>query len=96
MAGSDLAEQILDRLQGRGSFKEYVLILVQLAHFETEMVTTFTYPEIAVAAILKTSDLLQDTVAADIIPSAMLSNRAVHCAEVLGRLAARNGISSFL
>jgi hypothetical protein len=94
-AGIDVAEQILKRLDGRGRIKKYVLFLVQFAHFQNEMVSKFTYPEIAVAAILKTSDLFQDPVVASIIPAVLHSDRALKGAETLELLASQKGINGF-
>jgi hypothetical protein len=84
--GIDFAECILKNFNGRQGIRRYVVFLVQIAHFETKMVSTFSYSEIAVSAILLT---FGDS---SIIPHSMLSKRTTEAAIMLQRLAERKGI----
>ena len=92
LPGLDIAEQIMEPIQGNCAFKKYVIFFVQLAHFEGEMVSSFSYAEIAVAAILLTSDLFQDAAIVNTVPEVLLSERVSQAAEFLGRLASRKGV----
>jgi hypothetical protein len=92
LTGLDIAEHLLEKLKGRGSFKKYVSFLVQLAHFDRDMFSKSTYQEMAVAAILVACELFQDTSLSSIIPEFMLTERSEQAAAMLGQVAARKGI----
>jgi hypothetical protein len=57
------------------------------------MVSTFSYSEIAISAILLTFDLFGDSSSKSIIPHFMLSERTTEAAIMLQRLAVRKGIA---
>ena len=78
--------------EGRRDFRRYVCFLVQLAHYDSAMVSRFTYPEIAVAAILVTCNLLQDASAAEMVPVSMLSAQSKAAAKLLTQLASNKGL----
>jgi hypothetical protein len=85
----DIAEHILERLDGNELFKRNVTLLVQIAHFDNEFSSAHSHAEIAVVAILLTCDLFESS-PLDLIPTAWLTDRAALSAEMLQIIAARH------
>jgi hypothetical protein len=89
----DIVEVVLEKYEGRRSFKKYSSFLVQISHFDTDMVSRFSYAEIATAAILLTCAHFGDFSAEDLIPAFLLTDRASQAAIVLRQVAARRGLN---
>jgi hypothetical protein len=91
--GLDIIEMLLENYEGRRSFKKYASFLVQISHFDTDMVSRFSYAEIAIAAILVTSAHVGDFSAENLIPAFLRSDRAEQAAIMLRQVAARRGLT---
>jgi hypothetical protein len=91
-SGLDIIEAILEKYEGRRSFKKYSSFLVQISHFETELVSRFSYSEMAVASILVTADLFADPAARNLVPAFLISDRIAQAVVMLSRVAAQRGL----
>ncbi len=91
-SGLDIIEVILEEYEGRRSFKKFSSFLVQISHFDTAMVSRFSYAEIAIAAILVTGDHFADPAAGNLVPAFLLSDRTAQAVDMLRQVAARRGL----
>jgi hypothetical protein len=84
--------EILEKYEGRPSIERHASFLVQISHFDPVMASSFSYAEIAAAAILVASSDLAD---ARQLPASLLTDRNAQAAAMLRQVSTQMGLELF-
>jgi hypothetical protein len=89
----DILSTILENYEGQPSFEQHASFLATISHFDTDMVSRFSYAEIAAASVLVAAGHLADpAAAARLLPASLLTDRTEQAAATLRQVAARQGL----